>query len=390
MKLSVQKEKIIEGLQKAASIIPSKAGAAYLRSIWLRAKNGSLSIMSTDANIEFTGIYPADVDEPGLGGVQGRAFVDLIRKLPNGALDISIDKNGANLLLTQGRRNYKLALSSKDWFQEFSPFPEENPVTWTGSVLAEYLDRVSFCISDEDLQESLGCLCLKPRENGRIDICGLNGHQFAIVSFIYDDLCAKLPTDGLLVQKKYLGDIKKWLGPDEIELNLTEKRLYLRRLDGAEMLSLPRALYDYPDYNLFMSKLDNPDVSRLDIARQEAVDCLGRIQVFNTEADRCVFMDMKSEEISFSAQGSDFGSARESIEAEYNGSLDKIAFPTKNLMEIFGHFASERIMMKLTGAEGPAGINGPDDMGYTVIIMPMKMASSSYYDEDEEEEIEEK
>ena len=48
MKLSVNKEQIIEGLQKAAAIIPAKAGAAYLRSIWLKAEKGSLSIMATD------------------------------------------------------------------------------------------------------------------------------------------------------------------------------------------------------------------------------------------------------------------------------------------------------------------------------------------------------
>lgn len=383
MKLTLQKEHIIEGLQKAAGIIPSKAGAAYLRSLWLRASAESVSFMATDANIEFTGTYPAVVEESGLAGVQGRAFVDLLRQLPNGAIDLSIDKKGANLLIEQGRRSYRLALSSKEWFQEFSLFPEKDPVIWTGSVLAEYLDRVAFCISDDDLQDALGCLCLKPRENGRIDICGLNGHQFAIVSFIYDDLCAKLPAEGLLIQKKYLADIKKWLGPDELELNLTEKRLYLRRQDGAEMLSLPRALHDFPDYNLFMSKLEGPEISKLEIPCKEAADCLGRIQVFNTDSDRCVFMDMKAGEVSFSAQGNELGSGRESMEAEYQGSLERIAFPTKNLMEIFGHFASESITMKMTGPEGPAGINGPDDTGYAVIIMPMKVSSLSYYEDEE-------
>ena len=67
MYLTVKKEQIIEGLQKAASIIPSKAGAAYLRSIWLQAvkkpEGDVLTIMSTDVNIEFTGNYPATVKE---------------------------------------------------------------------------------------------------------------------------------------------------------------------------------------------------------------------------------------------------------------------------------------------------------------------------------------
>ena len=67
MIITVKKEQIIDGLQKAASIIPSKAGAAYLRSIWLQASNTGgikrLTLMATDVNIEFTGTYPAEVLE---------------------------------------------------------------------------------------------------------------------------------------------------------------------------------------------------------------------------------------------------------------------------------------------------------------------------------------
>lgn len=381
MKLTVQKEKIIEGLQKAASILPAKAGAAYLRSIWLKAQDNALSIMATDVNLEFTGVYPANVEVSGLVGVQGRTFVDLVKQLPNGDINLSLDDSGANLLLEQGRRSYRLSISSKEWFQELSPYPGGQPVTWTGSVLSEYLDRIVFCISDDDMQDALNCLYFKPRDNGRIDMCGLNGHQFALMSFIYEDLCQMLPQNGLMLQKKYLADLRKWLIPDEIEINLTDKRIYLRTMNGGEMLSLPHASYDYPDYNIFMNKLTDKNVSDLRLPRKEAIDSLGRLQVFNTEADRCVHFGLHSQELDMSVQGSELGSAREGLEAEYAGSLEKIAFPTKHLLEIFGHFNSENLNMKFTGEEGPCGITGPDDMNYTVIIMPMKVASASYYEE---------
>ena len=221
MKLSVNKEQIIEGLQKAAAIIPAKAGAAYLRSIWLKAEQGSLSIMATDANIEFTGRYPAEVKQPGLIGVQGRAFVDLVRQLPAGVLQLTLDEGTGNLLLEQGRRTYKLPVSGAEWFQNFSEFPAETPVTWSGDFLQDVLDRVVFCISDDDATDAITCLYMKPCGNGRIDVCGLNGHQFALVSFTHDDLAARLPEEGVLIQKKYLQDMKKWLGVDEIELNIT-------------------------------------------------------------------------------------------------------------------------------------------------------------------------
>lgn len=383
MKLTVNKEQIIEGLLKAAAIIPAKAGAQYLRSIWLKAEEGSLSVMSTDANIEFTGRYPAEVAAPGLIGVQGRAFVDLVRQLPTGVLHLTLDEASGNLLLEQGRRTYKLPVSGAEWFQNFSAFPAENAVTWSGDFLQDILDKVGFCISDDDAMDAIACLCMKPRGNGRIDVCGLNGHQFALVSFTHDELAERLPEGGMLIQKKYLADIKKWLGVDEIELNITDKRLYLRSLDGAETLSLPRAAHEYPDYNIFMSKLASEDMHPMTLARKEAIEALGRILIFNTESDRCTYMDLSAGEALLSAQGQDVGSANESLEVAYNGDMKRIAFPTRNLLDVLGHFVSAKIDMMLTGSEGPCGIRGADDADYTVIIMPMKVSETTYYSEED-------
>ncbi|MDO5483655.1 MAG: DNA polymerase III subunit beta [Desulfovibrionaceae bacterium] len=383
MKLTVSKENIIEGLQKAAAIIPAKAGATYLRSIWLKATEGSLSVMATDANIEFIGQYPAQVAEEGLIGVQGRAFVDLMRQLPPGEIKLTLDAASGNLLLQQGRRMYKLPVSGAEWFQNFSQFPAENVVVWSGDFLQDILDRVTFCISDDDAMDAIACLCMKPGENGRIDVCGLNGHQFALVSFTHDELAARLPAEGMLIQKKYLQDIKKWLGADEIELNITDKRLYLRSMDKAESLSLPRAAHEYPDYTVFMAKLEGEGVSPLNLDRKEGMDALSRIQIFNTESDRCTYMDLSAEEVSMSAQGQDVGSASESLEVTYPGDIRRIAFPTRNLLDVFGHFVSGRLDMLLTGPEGPCGIRGSEDPDYTVIIMPMKVSEATYYSEED-------
>ncbi|WP_374288186.1 DNA polymerase III subunit beta [Desulfovibrio desulfuricans] len=383
MKLTVNKEQIIEGLLKAAAIIPAKAGAQYLRSIWLKAEEGSLSVMSTDANIEFTGRYPAEVAQPGLIGVQGRAFVDLVRQLPTGVLHLTLDEASGNLLIEQGRRTYKLPVSGAEWFQNFSAFPADEAVTWSGDFLQDVLDKVAFCISDDDAMDAIACLCMKPRGNGRIDVCGLNGHQFALVSFTHDELAERLPEAGMLIQKKYLQDIKKWLGVDEIELNITDKRLYLRSLDGAETLSLPRAAHEYPDYNIFMSKLASEDMHPMTLARKEAIEALGRILIFNTESDRCTYMDLTAGEALLSAQGQDVGSANESLEVTYNGDIKRIAFPTRNLLDVLGHFVSAKIDMMLTGSEGPCGIRGADDTDYTVIIMPMKVSETTYYSEED-------
>lgn len=384
MFLKVFRDDIIEGLSKSANIIPSKTGAAFLRTIWLKVEDGALKIMSTDSNLEFCGQYNAEIVEEGLAGVQGRSFYDLIRKLPPGQITIKSDAEGQYLSIQQGSRRYKLPTNEASWFQDFSAFPEDNSVFWSGDFLQELIDRTAYCISDEDTMEAIACMNLAASSaTDHIEACGLNGHQFSITRFLQDDLKALMPESGVLIQKKYLVELKKWLTADEIELNIDEKRLFFRTADKRELFSLPLSFYQYPDYNTFLSKIGEDGVSELAVDRLEMIDALERIIIFNTDSNRCTYFKFGGEELTLFSQGQDVGTASESLEASFSGGLEKIAFPTRNLIEILNHFQSERLTFRFTGAEGPCGILGADDAEYQVIIMPMKIVEETYYSEED-------
>lgn len=392
MLLQFTKEQVINGLTQAAGIIPAKAGAAYLRSLWIKAENNTICLMATDANLEFTGVYPAEVSEPGLVGVNGRNFVDLVRRLPAGQLKLRLDATTGNLIIEQGRRNYKLPVSDASWFQPLATFPAENAVTWSGDFFQENLDKTLFCVSDDDSADALACFYMRPLtpEDGEqapekaanIEVCGLNGHQFARVRFIHDDLAARLPQEGVLLQKKYASEMRKWLGGDDIEINFTDKRVFLRTGDGQECISLPRANFLYPDTTAFMARLADPTASLLVLDRKECLDALDRINIFNTGNDRWTYFDLASTEVALSAQGQDTGSANEAFEATYDGEITRIAFPTKNMMDILTRFVSSTLRLTITSDIGPCGINGDDDPGYTVLLMPMQVAEQTYYSEE--------
>jgi DNA polymerase-3 subunit beta len=309
--------------------------------------------------------------------------VDLVRQLPGGQLTLTLDDQSGNLLLEQGRRKYKLPVYDVAWFQSFSSFPSHNVINWSADFFQDVIERVSFCISDDDNADAIGCLYMKSVDNGRIESCGLNGHQFAMTAFIHDELAAMLPSEGILIQKKYVQEMKKWLGGlEEIELSISEKRLYLRAGDGREMFSLPRSTYTYPDYMSFVSKLSAESISKLDVDRKECMEALGRLAIFTTDNDRCTYLEFNETELILTAQGQDVGSADERLEVSYQGDIAKIAFPTRNLLDALGHFTSAHTQFSLTGVEGPCGISGKDDPDYTVIIMPMKMTDVAYYEED--------
>lgn len=380
MLVTITKDDVINGLAKAASIIPLKAGAQYLRSVWIQAKqDDTITIMATDVNIEFTGTYKARVQEAGQVGVNGKALVELIRRLPAGDINLRLDNENKSLLVEQGRRSYKLPISDPVWFQLLPPFPEEGAVLWAGDYFQELIERVSFCISDD--QEVLSCLYMKSVENGKVDVCGLNGHQFAITSFVNEEIAKKIGDEGLLLQKKYIQEIKKWLGEDEIYFNFTERRFHIKNKDGSEHISVPRTMAAYPDYRLFINKLNADDASKLTVNKRETLETLDRIYIFNNDNDRCTYFNLSGKMAVVSAEAQDTGSASEELDISYDGTIQKIAFPTKNLMEILGHFQSADLEWTLTTQEGPCGITGSEDPDYMVLIMPMKIAQTNYYEE---------
>ena len=103
MKFRIQREDILPGLQQAAQITPTKTGAVFLRSVWLKVEGGRLKIMSTDSNIEFYGIYHAEIEQEGLVGVNGRHLYDLIRKLHPGELQFQVEEDAKKLLIKQNK-----------------------------------------------------------------------------------------------------------------------------------------------------------------------------------------------------------------------------------------------------------------------------------------------
>jgi len=384
MLVKVNRDDILEGVLRAGNIIPAKTGAAFLRTIWLHAEDGLLRITATDSNLEFLGEYPAEVKEAGLAGVQGKYFCDLIKKIEGGTITFRLDAKNQSLRVEQGRRRYKLPVNEPSWFQHLSPFPQESIHNVSGMLLQDVIDRVVYCVSDEDSMEAAACMSLKPvPESSRVEASGLNGHQFALYSVDSPELAALVGETGMLLQKKYLLECRKWLPAGNVDLAIDAKRLFLRSSEARECFSLPLSYYQFPEYHSFLTSLDTPDAATVVIDRSEALGVLDRMLLFNSENNRCTYFEYDNGSLVLFSQGQDVGSGNEMIEAELTGTFVKTAFPTRDVITIFNHYGSDRLTLTLTGQEGPCGVSGADDPDYTVIIMPMKIVEETYYSEEE-------
>ncbi len=382
MRVTIRKESIVDGLIQATNITPSRTGAAYLRTVWLHAENGTLTVSATDSALEFCGVYTAEVERSGTVGAQGKYLADLVRKLPPGALTLTAEANDNALRLTQGPRAYKLAVSDPAWFQAPTPFPQGTGAKVHGQALRRTLDRVLFCVADDDSLGAMTCLKMTPQE-GSVEFCGLDGLKLALDTMEDADLAAAISGE-LLAPKKYLHDLRKWLPEGPVEIARHGKRLFLRAIDAEgqamESMSLPLREASFYDYHTLLDSAASRVCGQLTVERQELLDALDRIAIFATDNNYVAVFEVQENTLILSSPGQETGTGTEPLPCQAEGQFQTFALAARPVMDILARFCGERITIHFADPKSLVRITSADEPGYSVAIMPVVIEEDLYYE----------
>jgi DNA polymerase III subunit beta len=387
MYLRIFKEDIIEGVTKASNVVSQKTGAAYLRTLWLKAGNKSLEILSTDSNMEFTGKYNANVLEDGLVGVEGKKFSDLMRKLKPGEIVFKADHEKNILFIQQDKRKYKVPTTEQSWFPDLTPFPEDNSILWSGELIREIIDKISFSISSDDTMGSMTCMKIARGDetHAEVEFCGFDIENMGLYTIKNQDVYNLVPEEGILIPKKYISELRKWIPPKEVELCLSSDRFFIRAQDYSESISFPLSYAEFTNYRDILDSFSGELKSCLKVDRRELMEALDRILLFSTEFNKSALFQLKSDELIIESTAVEAGEANEVLECEYEGIVNELVFNIKSMLEIMDHFESREIKMYLSGQVRPCKIVGEDDPNYFVVTMPVEIQEETYYTEEEEE-----
>ena len=384
MNIVIKREEVLEGVLKIASILAtSKTGPGFLRTIWIKAEEDQVQFLGTDSNVEIICTYPAQVNQTDLIGVSAKLFAELLKKLYPG--EIKLKTKGQKLTITQGKNKYSLPVVEKSWFQELSTFPEESKVIWLGEVFKEAIEKVYFCISDDENLNGMACLNVEnSNQEGVIEFCGLNGPKMAIYTITNDDIYNNLLSENkILINKKLVNEIKKVLPNDEIELTIKNNKLFIRSIDQKESYSFPLSSYDFPNYHKFLDEYKDKIVSILEIDKELLIQAMDRLVLFN-ENNKSVIFNLSKDTVSLSAYGSDVGSAEEILNCNYQGDMERIVLLAKDVIEILDHFNSSVVKFNFSGPTTPFKVTSDNDPNYFVYAMPIEIEEEIVYSEEEE------
>ena len=177
MKFICYKDKILKALNSVVKGVASKTTMPILEGILIQTNDNEIKLTTYDLEIGIEYIIESDVEEQGSTVVNATMFSEIIRKLPD--TQISISLNSSNLLEIECEGSlYKLATMNPDEFPELPKIEVENGVELEQINLKNMIKRTIFAVSMEE-SRPIFTGCLFEIENNKLNLVAVDGFRLA-------------------------------------------------------------------------------------------------------------------------------------------------------------------------------------------------------------------
>ena len=145
MKIICEKEKILKALNSVTKAVANKTTMPILEGILIQTNDGEVKLTTYDLEIGIEYIIDADVKEQGATVVNAIMFSEIIRKLPDTDINISLNENNLLVIECEGSL-YKLATMNPEEFPELPQITVENSIEIEQNTLKEMIRKTIFAV----------------------------------------------------------------------------------------------------------------------------------------------------------------------------------------------------------------------------------------------------
>ena len=146
MKFSCEKNLLVSAISVASRTVAMKSAIPALEGIYIRA---GVKVMLSGYNLE-TGItvgVVADIRETGEAIFPARLFFDIVRKLPDDTVEVSVDEN-FKVSIRGGISSFSITAMSAEDYPELPDVESEKGVVLPQKQLKEMISGTIFAVSE--------------------------------------------------------------------------------------------------------------------------------------------------------------------------------------------------------------------------------------------------
>ena len=370
MKLICEKDNILKALNSVTKAVASKTTMPILEGILIQTNDNEVKFTTYDLEIGIEYVTNCDVKEQGATVVNAIMFSEIIRRLPDAEIKITLDEK--NLLVIEcGGSLYKLATMNPEEFPELPQISIENSIEMEQNSLKDMIRKTIFAVSTEE-NRPIFTGCLFEIKNNKLNVVAVDGFRLAWKSkFLQNkinDFSAVIPGRTLNEINKIILDsydtIKIGVAKNQALFEMENCKIVTRLLDG-EFLN-------------YSSVIPENWETRIRVDRSSLQNCFERISLISSSSIEKekkypvkVNVDIGKVTISCTNQT---GDAKEEMYVTTEGKNLEAGFNPKYFLDALRAIDDQEVFVDFGTSISPCIIRPVEEGGdYIYMVLPIRM-----------------
>ncbi|MEM7618179.1 MAG: DNA polymerase III subunit beta [Pseudomonadota bacterium] len=371
MKFSIDRASLLRSLNHVQSAVEKRNTIPILSNVMIKAEDGTLTLSTTDMDMEINESVAAQVSEGGATTAPAATLFDIVKKLPDDAqVEIQLDESGNQMTVKAGRSNFKLSCLPVADFPVLGQGDMGTSFSLPANDLRAIIDRTRFAMSTEETRYYLNGIYLHAAEKDGVKVLravATDGHRLARFEMPLPEGAAEMP--GIIMPRKAVMEIRKLVeeAGDAIKIELSESKIRF----SFDHIVLTSKLIDgtFPDYQRVIPQGNDKVVEVNPKAFSSAID---RVSTISDGKSRAVKITFEGKTMTLSANSPEAGSATEDLEVNGNDNME-IGFNARYLMDITSQIEGDGCRMTLADAASPTIIEDTGDNASLYVLMPLRV-----------------
>lgn len=370
MQFTCSASKLIEGLQIATKALPSRTANPILEGVLVETDDGEVILTCSDERITITTRIEATVSHHGRGVVPGKLFNEIVRRLPDGEVNITMNER-FNFNIRSAASRMNIAGQDADLYPLLPKLENEREVTLPQDMLRNMIQKTEFAIAAEDMREVLTGALLEIVD-GNVNMVALDGYRLALRSAKCSDVTEKISA---IIPGRAVGDIGKLLSDREdafAKLSFAGNKLHIV-LENTEIYVI-LVEGEYVNYRQILPK---QFATRVVVDLEQFRRCVDRASLIAREGNNnLLLLRISGNELVIEAH-SQIGDVHEELEIEQSGADINIAFNVKYLTDVVRYIDADKIQISLNTPITPCIITPLGDPDYLHLVLPVRTSATN-------------
>ena len=366
MKFTCEKALLVNGLSIASRTVAQKSSIAGLEGIHVHAGE-YLYLSGYNLETAITVTVPCDITEYGKCIMPARLFFDIIRKLPDEEVTVTVDEN-FKVSIRSGIAAFTITAASAEDYPELPDVEYHNAIKLPQRELRDMISGTIFAVSDNQARPiHTGCLLQVAYDS--ITMVAVDGYRMALRRWIPEESTERIlkvvvPAPALKEVEKILLDTDEpaafTLGRKHILFEMNGVSLVCRTLEG-HFLEWEKVL-----------PTDNP--IKMVANRSKLTHSIDRVGLIISEKIKTPVRCRFGENMVDFTTTSTIGTAHDVCELSGDGKELEIGFNCRFFLEALKAVPTDEVTLELNHGLSPIVLTPCDGSGkYAYMILPVRL-----------------